>query len=213
VNSGAVAAYGLLPGGHAVLDNTVSGPNEPFPVNGIGKVGGKAGLGLTPYSMKFTGATTGADAPGLPINVTCGFPLVQKADGPAAKDGLTMTVVVGGFTPVTATAEEFTDPAPLLLAFSPGPVKLTSPFCGQELLASGPSSPPVQFPASLNSRNPNIVVGSLMGVGGSKVDVNRKSGVGGVVFDCGQLAPEATELLGNVHTWVFRAQLPFKLFN
>ena len=126
--------------------------------------------------MKLTGATKLPDGPGLPVKVAIGLPLVQFVD-PALKNGVTATVVVGGATPVTAMAEEFTDPAPLLLAFSPGPVKLTSPFCGQELLASGPSSPPTQLPASLNSRNPKVEAGLLMGVGGSKVDVNRKFGV------------------------------------
>jgi hypothetical protein len=69
----------------------------------------------------------------------------------------------------------------------------------------------VQVPASLNSKNPNIDVGSLMGVGGSKVDVNRKSGVGGVVVDCGHCAPVAAPPVEGTQTCVFRAQLPFKL--
>src|SRR5208337_1240615 len=142
-------------------------------------------------------------AAGLPVKVTVGLALVQFVD-PLVKNGVTCTVVVGGVTPATRITEELVDPAPLPPVFIPGPLKLTSPFCGQELLASGPSSG--HPPASLNSRNPKVVL-LVMGATGSNVDVNRKSGA----LVCGQLAPDAVPLPGSVQTCVFRAQLPPRL--
>src|SRR6202011_5142053 len=114
----------------------------------------------------------GVVAAGLPVNVAVGFPLVQPLVGPVGKNGVTTTVVVGGVMPVTTIVEELVEPAPLLEPYSPGPVKLTSPFWGHGDFASGPSNG--HPPWSLNSRNANVAFLSVIKFDGSNVDVNRK---------------------------------------